>query len=121
MSFRTELEQIRERAEAVLAGAKEAEALLADADKDGVVGLLEAVNEDATRLAWKARHMLGDLRPCVSALVAEPDACWSCGEQRMDRLVWQDDGDVECQVCKTRYMPRRELGATKEPEGNCTM
>jgi len=32
-------------------------------------------------------------------------ACPSCGERRVDWLVWIDDEWVECQTCKTVYKP----------------
>lgn len=40
-------------------------------------------------------------------LVAPEDACPLCGERDADRLVWQDDERVECQMCGTVYEPGR--------------
>jgi hypothetical protein len=39
--------------------------------------------------------------------VPPDDACPRCGEDKADRLVWQDDDVVECQTCGTRYEPGR--------------
>ena len=38
-------------------------------------------------------------------LVEVENACPSCGERRIDWLVWIDDESVECQTCKTIYKP----------------
>ena len=38
-------------------------------------------------------------------LVPPGCGCPTCGESEMDRLVWIDDEEVECQTCKNRYQP----------------
>jgi hypothetical protein len=35
-------------------------------------------------------------------LVEPQDACPLCGERSADRLVWSEDGTVECTMCGTR-------------------
>ena len=40
-----------------------------------------------------------------SNLVDEGDACPTCGERIMDLLLWDDDGRVVCQMCRTAYQP----------------
>ncbi|MFG0243290.1 MAG: hypothetical protein ACF8R9_10950 [Phycisphaerales bacterium JB054] len=40
-------------------------------------------------------------------MVAPEHACPLCGERDADRLVWQDDERVECQMCGTVYAPGR--------------
>ena len=41
--------------------------------------------------------------------VPEGDACPGCGENRVDWLVWTDDGDhVECATCGAWYDPDEE-------------
>ncbi len=40
-----------------------------------------------------------------SNLVDESDACPTCGERNKDQLLWDDDGRVVCQVCRTTYQP----------------
>ena len=38
--------------------------------------------------------------------VSECDACPNCGENRMDWLAWQDEGEyVRCGICGTEYVP----------------
>ena len=41
-------------------------------------------------------------------LVEPQDACPLCGERNADRLVWSDDGTVECSMCGTRYNPSND-------------
>jgi hypothetical protein len=53
-------------------------------------------------------RILRDVCPDCSALpncVATADACPSCGERHVDRLVWQDDEHVRCHACGTMYAP----------------
>ena len=38
-------------------------------------------------------------------LVQLEDACPLCGERNIDRLIWLDDENVECQMCGTVYRP----------------
>ncbi len=39
-------------------------------------------------------------------LVTPYNACPSCGERDMDRLMWEDDGEnVRCATCGTIYNP----------------
>ena len=40
------------------------------------------------------------------ALVAEGAACPNCGEDRMDYLTWDEDGEsVTCYTCGFQYVP----------------
>lgn len=41
-------------------------------------------------------------------LVSPDDACPTCGERDIDRLVWIDPGSdtVRCTLCGTEYQPR---------------
>lgn len=42
----------------------------------------------------------------ASDLVTSHNACPSCGERDMDRLVWEHDGEsVRCATCGTIYNP----------------
>lgn len=38
-------------------------------------------------------------------MVAPCDACPSCGERDIDRLVWIDDERVRCATCEREYDP----------------
>lgn len=38
-------------------------------------------------------------------LVRARYACPNCGEQDCDQLIWIDDDRVECQRCRTVYVP----------------
>jgi len=46
-----------------------------------------------------------ELVEAEGGLVARTDACPRCGEQHMDRLVWQNDrlDRVKCMTCGMRY------------------
>jgi hypothetical protein len=49
-------------------------------------------------------------------LVLPADACPTCGERDVDRLVWIDssgDDIVCCTMCGTEYDPRNPLKRTK--------
>jgi len=37
--------------------------------------------------------------------VQPEDACPGCGNRDADTLVWQDDDEVVCAKCGTRYRP----------------
>ncbi len=39
-------------------------------------------------------------------LVEPQDSCPVCGQRDADLLVWQDDGQVECQICGKVYTPQ---------------
>jgi len=41
-------------------------------------------------------------------LVSPDDACPTCGERDVDRLVWIDDDTVRCTMCGTEYDPLRD-------------
>ena len=38
-------------------------------------------------------------------LVRSEDACPLCSERDIDKLIWIDDENVECQSCSTVYQP----------------
>ena len=45
------------------------------------------------------------------ALVGEGSECPNCGEDRMDYLTWDEDGEiVTCYTCGTEYVPGTEDG-----------
>ena len=39
------------------------------------------------------------------SLISEANACPSCGEREVDRLVWEADEDVHCTTCGVIYDP----------------
>jgi len=44
-------------------------------------------------------------------------ACPTCGEVRIDNLVWIDDDTVRCSRCGTEYAPRRPRRRPRRPRG----
>ena len=76
-------------------------------DLDGLEGVIqdmaaglddpESIDVDYVRDAINAQ---------ADELVAQAEACPKCNERRVDRLVWQKDGDeVRCTTCGNRYTP----------------
>ncbi|MBM4020154.1 MAG: hypothetical protein FJ288_17855 [Planctomycetes bacterium] len=75
-------------------------------DLDGLEGVIqdmaaglddpESIDVDYVRDAINAQ---------ADELVAEADACPSCGERCSDKLTWQDDETVKCTTCGKQYMP----------------
>jgi len=43
-------------------------------------------------------------------LVSPDDACPTCSERDVDRLVWIDDDTVRCAACGTKYQPLAKQG-----------
>jgi hypothetical protein len=45
-------------------------------------------------------------------MVDETDACPTCHERDIDRLIWVDGDCVQCQTCGTVYEPGEQNGGS---------
>ena len=60
---------------------------------------------DANDLLETLLAVADELDPPLANRVAPPEACPTCGERDIDRLVWQDDETVRCDACGMTYQP----------------